>query len=140
MIKTLELIDGRMGEVRICDNCGDEILANQYRWWGDESGDFCCLSCFLNGNEDFEKTLTIENAMLVGSTNLQNVTVNEFFSSAFTPEETEDILYKAFCDLPKDKQTELIRRYAWEDEHYWVKELAAAKDENAKKILKGEVV
>ena len=139
MIKRVECINGEMTDLRFCDSCDEEIPEN-HAWWGDESGDFCCLECYLKQNEEkLNETLTAQNAYLVGGYNPQKITVNELWAAVFTEGEIDDILYQHFLNLPKDKQTELIRKYAEEEPYYWLKILAESKDETAKKILEAKV-
>ena len=92
----------------ICSECGKEIDE-----WDDENHYHLCEDCWLK-DQDFEKTLTLENAFKYAGNDTAKFEVNEFLSWVYDSEDVENILLRDFKAMPEEKQKDYIRRYAME--------------------------
>jgi hypothetical protein len=93
-----------------CRECGaglDDLDLRRYHG--------LCPDCFIESDE-FTDTLTLDNAMKISDGADATIDLNHFLSFAYSKEEIEEILLQDFKKLPEDKQREIIKKYATEDD------------------------
>ena len=94
-----------------CPRCGNDDLdeAEQCK---------CCEEWFREGelsNELCKECIAdkkvLENALGYGETIKDQVSINGFWTTVFTPEEIEEVLKKVFDELPQYKQRQYIDKF-----------------------------
>lgn len=68
-----------------------------------------------------EKAKTFENAVEMGNSWREEISINGFLHHCFTQQEIEDILYSYFTDLPEEEQKKKIDSFCEEDMLYFVR-------------------
>jgi len=91
----------------LCPECGEEMDELDRQYYGMHE------NCYVE-SMDFEKSLTVENALKCES---DTVELPNFLTFIYDPEQIKDILLAHFMEL--DNKDELIKDYALEDVSEW---------------------
>ena len=102
---------GSIVPAKQCEVCGEYYIE-------DDITDGVCYQCL-------DKQKTYENVIEMGIECVENIEVNGFLASVFTPQEIEAILMVAFEKLPKQVRDRYIDNYFEEDYYFavsWLRE------------------
>ena len=95
-----------------CVKCGEPISEFQSVHYGE-----MCEACWLE-DQDFEATLTTENACEIGQLDPIEYELNSFWTFVYSEDEIEELCAADFAKLTAEQQRDKIRNYASEGYGY----------------------
>lgn len=93
-------------ELYNCAKCGEPISEYQSVHYLE-----LCEACWLEA-QDFESTLTTENACEIGQLDTVDYEINSFWGYVYSEDEIEDLCAADFAKLTDEKKRDIIRNYA----------------------------
>lgn len=121
--------------VRVCDCCGDEIYEPVY--YQRDGKDFCS-DCFLENNPDYDKTITLENALIYGDDEKACVELNGLFAGLGS-DKIECLCIEHIKTLSAVEQQDLINDLIEYDKWDWIDVLNKHGVKAAEEIMSCEV-
>ena len=107
--------------VHHCELCGD-VIDEDCNHWNEDGEHEYCDDCYHKAIK-YDESLTVDNMKDYGNRYAEAVEINGFLKYLYDKDEIEELLWKDFCAMPKEKQIDCLHEYVQEDEEDWVEKL-----------------